>query len=92
MPIYEYRCQACGRRFELLHGVGANPPGDEAPCCPYCGGLETTRIMSAPFTPKSKAGDPGTEASCRREEPKDGCVPGECCGSWPDNDDYIKLP
>ena len=26
MPIYDYDCAACGRRFEVLHGVNARVP------------------------------------------------------------------
>jgi putative FmdB family regulatory protein len=33
MPIYEYRCTACGHRTEILHGIN-----DEGPrFCPACG-------------------------------------------------------
>ena len=34
MPLYEYRCAACGRRFEVLQRVGA---GAEGLTCPGCG-------------------------------------------------------
>lgn len=91
MPIYEYRCRACGRRFELLQGVGAARSGEE-PRCPHCGEKDPARVMSAPFTPKSRANDSRAEGFCCGEDKKDGCVPGECCGCWPDNDDYVKLP
>lgn len=33
MPLYDYDCAACGRRFELIHGVHAEPPT----ACPLCG-------------------------------------------------------
>ena len=33
MPIYEYRCESCGRSEELLQGLSA--PGRHA--CPDCG-------------------------------------------------------
>jgi putative FmdB family regulatory protein len=43
MPIYEYRCQSCRRRFSALVGVVAR----ESPLvCPHCGSDESTRIMS----------------------------------------------
>lgn len=35
MPIYEYRCQACGRDEERLQPLGAGPPESG---CPGCGG------------------------------------------------------
>lgn len=42
MPIYEYECRACGRRFEVLQRVGdaAKPP------CPECRSKRTARLIS----------------------------------------------
>lgn len=34
MPVYEYRCRACGHRLEEVQPMGAGPPGP----CPRCGG------------------------------------------------------
>jgi len=34
MPIYEYECQACGRRFERLQHFSDEP----VKMCPDCGG------------------------------------------------------
>jgi putative FmdB family regulatory protein len=33
MPIYEYRCSACGHRTEILHGINDDGPR----FCPACG-------------------------------------------------------
>jgi putative FmdB family regulatory protein len=33
MPLYDYDCLACGRRFEAVHGVHAEGPTR----CPICG-------------------------------------------------------
>ena len=33
MPAYDYDCAACGRRFEVIHGVHAEEPTT----CPLCG-------------------------------------------------------
>ena len=43
MPVYEYRCQACGRRCELLMGMTAEPD-DES--CPHCGQKKLVRTVS----------------------------------------------
>ena len=43
MPLYEYECQSCGRREELIQRVGAPPVGP----CDECGG-EMKRLLSAP--------------------------------------------
>lgn len=43
MPVFEYRCHACGRRFPWLEGV----VGDQAePACPHCGGRDVRRLIS----------------------------------------------
>jgi putative FmdB family regulatory protein len=34
VPVYEYRCVACGHRVEEVQRMGAGPPGP----CPRCGG------------------------------------------------------
>ncbi len=90
MPIYEYNCLSCGRRVEILLGVGQE--SGAPPRCPHCGGTDLTRVMSAPFVPRAGAKGGGGEHLCCKENKKEECVPGECCGSWPDNDDYVKLP
>lgn len=41
MPIYEYRCTACGADFEKLHRTT-----ESAPPCPQCGAAEVSRRMS----------------------------------------------
>ncbi|MDH7571290.1 MAG: zinc ribbon domain-containing protein [Armatimonadota bacterium] len=43
MPIYEYRCNQCNRRFSHLHGVVANAPALE---CPRCHGTDLKRLIS----------------------------------------------
>jgi len=46
MPIYEYRCEVCGERFEQL------VRGDEAVHCPQCNSAELKRLLS-PFGVKN---------------------------------------
>ncbi|MCA1727692.1 MAG: zinc ribbon domain-containing protein [Actinobacteria bacterium] len=41
MPLYEFRCGACGRDFERLLSVGG-----ERPSCPACGSADVTRLIS----------------------------------------------
>src|SRR6476661_4746801 len=43
MPVYEYRCQACGRKFQTLVGVVAGPEDTK---CVHCGSPATTRLVS----------------------------------------------
>ena len=44
MPLYDYDCAACGRRFEVIHGVN-----DPAPVqCPLCGSGPVRKAFAAP--------------------------------------------
>ncbi|MCC7416073.1 MAG: zinc ribbon domain-containing protein [Acidobacteria bacterium] len=42
MPIYDYRCRACGQRFEAIVR-----PQDGPPVCPTCGSAEIVRQASS---------------------------------------------
>ena len=44
MPAYDYDCAACGRRFEVIHGVHAEGPTT----CPLCGKGPVRKAISAP--------------------------------------------
>ena len=43
MPIYEYRCNACGRTFAFLYGVSRD---SRDPACPACQGKDLARLIS----------------------------------------------
>ncbi len=43
MPLYEYRCGTCGRRFELLQRLGEGASGV---ACPACGQEDVEREFS----------------------------------------------
>ena len=43
MPLYEYECDACGKRFERIQKFSDPPP--EA--CPACGGA-VRKLLSSP--------------------------------------------
>lgn len=45
MPIYEYRCDECGRRFEKLIRSLNRPPEI---ICPQCQSGQVQRLISAP--------------------------------------------
>jgi putative FmdB family regulatory protein len=40
MPLYEYSCRKCSRRFEQLLF------GKEKPACPKCGGADLEKLVS----------------------------------------------
>jgi putative FmdB family regulatory protein len=43
MPLYEYQCQACDNRFELIQKF-SDPPAE---ACPVCGGA-VRKLLSSP--------------------------------------------
>ena len=43
MPLYEYRCKACGRTFEKLRRMSEADQGVE---CPECRSEEAQRVLS----------------------------------------------
>ncbi len=51
MPIYEYSCGSCSRRFELLIR------GDETPSCPDCGTAQLEKLLSVPAAHTSSSSD-----------------------------------
>ncbi|MGZ8438671.1 MAG: FmdB family zinc ribbon protein [Candidatus Limnocylindrales bacterium] len=44
MPLYDYDCSACGRRFEVVHGVHAEGPT----ACLICGKGPIHKAIFAP--------------------------------------------
>lgn len=44
MPIYEYRCEECGRSFEKLRKAA---DADRELECPYCNSEEVRRLLSS---------------------------------------------
>lgn len=43
MPIYEYECQECRERFQVLQGMNE---GSESVACPKCNAKAPKRLMS----------------------------------------------
>jgi putative FmdB family regulatory protein len=44
VPLYDYDCAACGRRFEVIHGVHAEGPSS----CPLCDSGPVRKAIAAP--------------------------------------------
>ncbi len=61
MPVYEYHCEACQKKFGALQPMSA--PNTGAPC-PHCGSTNTRRLLST-FASKvaSLFGGPATSGS-----------------------------
>lgn len=51
MPIFEYRCDECRRRFSLLVGVVA---GTTELRCPHCGSEQLQKLISRFASPRSE--------------------------------------
>ncbi|MCD4754929.1 MAG: zinc ribbon domain-containing protein [Deltaproteobacteria bacterium] len=81
MPIYEYRCEACGNVNEML--VFPNQPEVK---CPSCGSEDLTKLISSSssFTGSQGSRLPGPgDTSCCGFSPGEApnCAgPGSCCG------------
>jgi putative FmdB family regulatory protein len=44
MPLYEYECEACGHRFELIQKF-SDPPAE---ACTSCSGGPVRKLLSSP--------------------------------------------
>lgn len=71
MPLYEYRCDRCGKRTEVIQTFSEKP----LRICPHCGERALRKLLSAPAIQfkgsgwyvtdyagkKGEAGEPGSE-------------------------------
>ncbi len=71
MPIYEYRCESCAEKFDVLTRFAER---DSAQVCPACESTKTKVLVSS-FASFSSSGD--TAASDFSSESGGG---GGCCG------------
>lgn len=44
MPLYEYRCEACGHQFEVIQKFSDAPVAE----CPKCSGAPVVKLLSSP--------------------------------------------
>lgn len=44
MPIYEYKCDDCGKQFSLLQQIGANEKNTK---CADCGSRKVHKLISS---------------------------------------------
>lgn len=59
MPIYEYKCKKCGKKFELRLGFSHDKKTLK---CPECGCEDPDRVFS-PFATTSSGGSSFSSAS-----------------------------
>jgi putative FmdB family regulatory protein len=70
MPLYEYSCDTCSQKIELLIR------GDEKPECPHCHGQKLTKLLSVVRGHVSGGGGPAPAEMCGRPQ----CGMGGCQG------------
>ncbi|MDX2206724.1 MAG: zinc ribbon domain-containing protein [Gemmatimonadales bacterium] len=70
MPLYDFRCIACGRVFERL------VRGDDVVSCPDCGTTTADRLLAMPARP-ARGDRGGTLPDLNKFGPPPG---GGCCG------------
>lgn len=78
MPLYEYECEACGKRFEVIRKF-SDPPLET---CTLCGKEPVRRLQSSPaiqfkgtgwyITDYSQKGKSGGESADKRTADKGG--------------------
>src|SRR5260370_33856085 len=88
MPIYEYRCESCSRKFEVLTRFAER---DTAQICPACESTRT-RVLVSSFA--VTGGEPSAAADFGTDQGGGGCCGGacRCSGSRPDPPSNVLLP
>jgi putative FmdB family regulatory protein len=66
MPLYEYSCRNCEKRFTFLTGVIA---GNSEPQCPQCGSINLSKLMSR--FKRGRSDDARMEAIAEKMESRD---------------------
>jgi putative FmdB family regulatory protein len=73
MPIYEYRCESCAGKFEVLTRFAER---DKAQVCPTCESTRT-RVLVSSFA--SFGGDEASASDFMSESSGGGCACGGAC-------------
>jgi len=74
MPIYEYRCESCAQKFEVLTGFAER---DKAQVCPACESTKT-RVLVSSFA-VAGGDDTSSFADFSSESSGGGCACGGAC-------------
>ncbi|MFN0179215.1 MAG: FmdB family zinc ribbon protein [Gemmatimonadales bacterium] len=72
MPIYEYRCDQCGKAFEELVFASTKV------ACPSCRATRVTKQLSVPARPVAGVAA-SAPATCDAGMPPSGCCGGGAC-------------
>ena len=92
MPLYEYKCEKCGHRFEKIENVSASTTKK----CPKCGS-KAERMLAAPAIQFKGSGwyvtdYAGKNAGGNKSDSSDGKKSGEKSASASDSDSAKKTP
>ena len=68
MPLYEYECDACGHRFEIIQKF-SDPPAD---ACTSCGSGPVRKLLSSPAIQFKGSGWYITDYARKGTAPADG--------------------
>ncbi|MCP4753322.1 MAG: zinc ribbon domain-containing protein [Proteobacteria bacterium] len=80
MPMFDFQCQDCGEKSEILI-TGSNSYQE----CRACGSTNLEKLLSIPSSlsgvAKNRIPGPGDTACCGVDPEHAGCAgPGSCCG------------
>jgi putative FmdB family regulatory protein len=59
MPVYEYKCEQCGKKFDVIATLTEKEAGLH-PVCPHCGGMNVRQVFGR-FTVIGGSKAEGTE-------------------------------
>jgi len=102
MPLYEYECEACGHRFEIIQKFSDGPPD----VCPKCGKGPLQRLQSSPafqfkgtgwyvtdYAGKGKgSGDSGGDSKPAKGDSSPGASDGKSAGDSKKSDAPASTP
>ncbi|HEV8396410.1 MAG TPA: zinc ribbon domain-containing protein [Vicinamibacterales bacterium] len=102
MPLYEYECEACGHRFEIIQKFSDGPPD----VCPKCGKGPLQRLQSSPafqfkgtgwyvtdYAGKGKSsGDSGGDSKPAKSDSSPGASDGKSAGDSKKSDAPASTP
>jgi len=74
MPLFAYRCRACGAEFQTLVTAG------ETPVCKACESLDLERKLSLIAAPAKRGDDAPALAACGA--PMEACCGGGACDAF----------
>jgi putative FmdB family regulatory protein len=74
MPIFEYKCNDCGKKFDVLHKSSANL---EEVVCPECQSKSSKKLFSAFAASMGESASSCSDGSCGVPS-YGGCAGGMC--------------